>query len=119
MAQDKEQLRKTYTEALNALREIENAEQRVLDAKLVGKHFKFRNSYSLPGPGDYWWVYFRADSLGDYGFTGLEFQTDKDGEVTMRPDKWNQSSLSGYVPCTKREFDRAWVKVQARIAALK
>lgn len=119
MAQDKEQLRKTYIEALSALRAIEEVEQRGKDQKLVGKHFKFRNSYSYPGPADYWWAYFRADRLDDCGLTGLAFQTDKDGEVTVRANTRQTSSLTGYAPCTKGEFNKAWGKVQARIAKLK
>lgn len=77
-------------------------------AKLVGKHFKVRNSYSCPrGPEDYWFVYrtlVLADKKEGHG-TWHEFQVDKDGQLTVSQTTMPLEAIPGdAIPISEEEF---------------
>ena len=89
---------------------------------LIGSCFKYRNSYSCSEkPSDYWWLYLRVTGTdGSGNLKVLEFQTDKYGEVTIKPARIVWSRLSdGYRPIKQVEFNKAWRAVQKRIAGIK
>jgi hypothetical protein len=78
--------------------------------KHVGRWFKYRNCYSCPEkPSDYWWAYKKVLSIKNQHFVSFEFQTDKYGDHTIRNNRFDL--LSGWVPCTEEEGQKAWRKL--------
>lgn len=96
---------------LNALK-AEQADQR--NAALVGKCFKYRNSYSCPGPDDYWWMYAQVLRAKDGSLRALRFQTDRDGKVEVEPDAYFSCS-ENYKSITLMEFAEAWAAMLRRL----
>lgn len=85
----------------------------------VGKCFKYRNCYSCPKePSDYWWMYTKVVSVGEYWPVAFEFQTDRDGRITVEKKECFHR-LDGYDEITAKEFNAAWRKVQQSIARMK
>lgn len=81
---------------------------------LVGKCFKFKNSYSLPEkPSDYWYMYSKIVSITPDDIymagtpnnkvlarcTAVTFQTDKYGSININPHHYT------YVHCLGEEID--------------
>ena len=114
----KEELRKK----LNEIEETEHNE--LIDAnypkfeKLIGKCFKYKNSYSCPDTeNDYWYIYTKVTSIeksdlyvsGENvlsNFKGVSFQKCKYGIITI------ESNKSTYVHCIgeeipEEEYDKA------------
>lgn len=101
------------------LHRIEDAEKKAESVAFLGKCFKYRNNYSCPkGPQDYWWLYAKVIGMGEYWPVAFEFQTDKDGQITIR-EKECFSRLKGHNEITQKEFDAAWRKVQQAVAKRK
>jgi hypothetical protein len=93
-----------------------------LNKALIGKCFRYRNSYSCPEkPSDYFWFYVRVLSANGYGVTCHTFQTDKNGRIEI---EWSSHRSSyhgglsdGYRPITRAQFDKAWRAVKKCIAS--
>ena len=124
MSQSKEQLQATINEARRKLSGIEYREAKERVAPLVGKCFRYRNSYSVPQkPSDYWWLYVKI--IGTRGASAItfEFQTDKDGKLFIEPslEHYNRfpSADRGYQSISSTEFNRAWQAVQKLVAGWK
>ncbi len=61
-----------------------NSEEVEKNLKLVGKYFAYRNSYSMPGPNDYWLLYRKVTWINPEGKPcGVSVQTDWDRKVTI------------------------------------
>lgn len=126
----KEQLR-------DKLRQIEEKEFKDLIDKhypefkaLEGKCFKIRNYYSgAQKSSDYWFEYIKIQKIGKEDlynlangnitatFSGLCFQTDRDGRIII------DTVYRNYVhfmlkekEITNEEFKRAWLKLQSKIS---
>lgn len=112
----KEDLQLTIARAQAQLNKILDAEQLEKNRALVGKCFKYPNNcYSLPKkPSDYWPVYQKITSADYGGCNAMEFQTDSHGGITIKFKTW--AHQSGYVPITHAEFEKAWRKVQSKVA---
>lgn len=101
---------------------IHDAEDRRIEEenqKLLGRFFKYSNSYSCPeGPQDRWWLY--AHVIGATGGTvEMErFQTDKYGKIEVEPRYTGFGFLSGYEEITEAEYRKALAKVKERVASL-
>lgn len=109
---------KAANSALYAAKERE-AHKRNL--ALIGKSFRYRNSYSCPEkPSDYFWLYLRVMSVEGLTINCLTFQTDNRGrvEIDTRHQKYSGGLSDGYRPITKGQFDRAWRALQKRITTL-
>lgn len=112
----KERLRAEMAPLQAHFRRIEDAEARAKSVALLGKCFKYQNCYSCPKePSDYWWLYVKVTGMGDYWPVAFEFQTDRDGQLTVKEKKCF-SRLEGYNEISATEFNAAWRKVQKRIA---
>jgi hypothetical protein len=117
-----EELRATMEQAHRELQDIEQAENEKRATALVGRAFKYRNSYSLPqSDANYWWMY--AIVTGQDGGVpmGLTFQRDKDGLVTIEHDARVRAMWpgreSGWTECTHAEARHEWEKIQAQVRA--
>lgn len=114
------QLRAESDRIRRELQKIEY-ERDIAEAKaLVGQCFKYpRNSYSCPtSERDYWPVYFKAIRIKNGRLCGIEFQTDKYGEVTINQKSTRSTTMSGYVRISQREFRNALSKLKKNIAAI-
>ncbi len=111
-----EQLRDTARKAQEAIGEIEAKERREKNAKLVGKTFRMRNSYSCPEkPSDYWWIWAKCTRMDKSGFLwAFKFQTDRYGSITISPDEYSYH-MQHYDLVSPAVYDRAWRKLQAKI----
>lgn len=118
----KEQLQATIDEARRKLAKITDAEDAKKNRALVGKCFKYpKNCYSCPTkPSDYWPVYHKVTGLSPRyggGVKAITFQTDSKGRIEIREDRWFLET-AGCVPISEAEFQRAWKRVQRKIAKL-
>lgn len=107
---------------------LEDAE-RIADADaLIGRCFKYRNSYSCPSkPSDYWWLYAKIVGRDRRGMvTVVTAERDRDGQPRLHRDTWNyphsfvrkDGLATGYVPITEAEFTRGWNAVIGAVDAL-
>lgn len=112
----------------NAIRKrIQNAENRVKAAearKLVGKCFRYRNTYGSGRAS--WWLYYRidrADSIG--GVHGLKFQVIPGGRYRMAKIEIEVNDYlcsfpdMNYHEITGRQFGAALRKMQQTVARLR
>jgi len=80
--------------------------------KLIGKCFKFRNSYSCPeGDKDKWWFYRRVVSAANGCTITIEHEVDKDGNLSIKKGKQSPQFFgmdSGYIPITADEYKDAF-----------
>ncbi len=87
-------------------RGLEDAEKIPERRKMIGRCFKFRNSYgSDPGK---WWLYVRIVGLSEGGsmFKVHEFQTDSDGRPSIGESAHVDTTFqnSDYIPITEAEY---------------
>lgn len=103
---------------LEIIREKKTTEQNL---KLVGHCFKYRNSYSLPETeSDYWWLYVKVLKVDDTSLLVLEFQTDKYGEISIKPETRNVGleisyGTGNYIPIEASEFFDVWDRTLNRL----
>jgi hypothetical protein len=117
----REQLLAEITPLRDALDRLDRAERDAENKALIGKCFRYRNSYSLPKTErDYWWTYRKVTALGAHGrLRYFEFQTDKNGAITIEPTGSFGTVSGGWSPIPEAQFDRAWKAMQAKVANLK
>lgn len=89
-------------EARRELHDIEEKEATEKNVHLVGKCFKFSNSY---GSGEKWWLYSRIVGVGGSYFKYFVFQECSDGKVIVETRKYGYDSLQ-QVEITRKEFDK-------------
>lgn len=119
MKKTREQLMAELTPLRDEIDRIDRAEQERERKKLIGKCFKYRNSYSMPQKdSDYWPIYVKVVGADGYRCRAFTFQTDKDGKIKIEPQDYF-SARDGYKPITAAEFNREWKALKARIAKLK
>lgn len=85
-----------------ALRKEENA-------KLIGKAFRYQNSYGGDEPRKRWWLYVKLTSMDKDGWlNGVKAQRDCDGRINIEPETFITYHLihEGYQPIT----EAAWKK---------
>lgn len=114
----KEKIRAQIAPLQAELNRIKDAEEKAKSVALVGRCFKYRNCYSCPKPDEYWWLYIKVTGMGEYWPVAFEFQTDKDGMLTVK-QKECFSRMEGHNEIPASEFNAAWRKVQKRIAGTK
>lgn len=111
-----EQLREQARSAAEKIDAIETRERRAKNAKLVGKTFRTRNSYSCPEkPSDYWWLWAKCTRMDEHGFLyAFKFQTDKYGNVEIKPDDYSYH-MQHYDPVSPAKYNAAWKALKAKI----
>ena len=111
----KEQI-KAELEPLQAeLSAIEERERKAEHKALIGKCFKYHNSYGGDRPR--WWMYARVTTVGGYWPKSFTFQVTCDDEIIVK-NKESRTYSNDWLPITRKEFDREWRKVQAKVKAL-
>ena len=114
-----ERIAQAGMEARAKLREIERAQERAENEKLIGKCFRYRNSYSCPETdADYWWIYARVTGLDEGGEpSALEFQTDKYGRTKIEVGAMFSPKI-GWQECTARHFHMEWVDAMNKVKSV-
>jgi len=112
----KDELKSVIEKARSELREIEEAESAKVNQALVGKFFKFRNSYSCPKPNEYRWLYMAVTGLSDEGNL-LTWNFSKDIYGKIEVDQLSPSVSSGYIEIKAKEFYKAYEILMAELNA--
>jgi hypothetical protein len=109
-----DELNDTIIKARDELTEIKMKKEQEANAPLVGKCFKFHNSYSCPkSDDDKWWVYRKIIGVDEYGMlNAFSFETDCDGRIEieycpMYPTDW--------IEISSKEFDKEWKSVVKQV----
>lgn len=82
---------------------------------LMGKCFKFRNSY---GSGEKWWLYIKVISCDDWGAKVIDIQKDKGGNTTCEIKTCSANSFKGsdsYTPISYKEFKKNFDKLMKEL----
>jgi hypothetical protein len=98
-----------YEKLRKELQSIEAAEQLAKDQKLVGKCFKYSNSY---GSGERWWLYAKVlriepDELG-HDVIVWKFEKTSDGKHQVDLNERYGLFGGSWLPITEDEFGIAW-----------
>jgi hypothetical protein len=84
--------------------------------EFVGKHYKYKNSYSCPeSETDYWWLYVRVKEIKDYHLVCQTFQKDKYGKIMIDLNSEMHSIDNNYILCSKEEFDSSFERIMIEI----
>jgi hypothetical protein len=105
-------------EAYKKLHAIENENSKKNLKKLVGKCFKYKNSYSSPEKeSDYWYLYRKVLRIADEHpfIVSFDFQTDKDGKISIEPEERSSTHLPGMVEIDGVEFWQEWCEVLKKV----
>lgn len=114
----KQELQAVINQARSELNEIEEAELAESMATLLGKFFKYRNSYSCPeDEADYWWLYQTYVDLHGTVMC-VEFQTDKFGKFEVERKEAFHMPYGKMLPIKAGEFYTAWEKAVSDATAL-
>ena len=94
----------------------ENAELKVQNAKLVGKCFKYRNTYG--GSHErWWWLYAKVTGVTARGeLEGIQFQDDGEGRLTVETKYLPQTTLQ--LPIDHDEWATAFAEFICRMQDL-
>lgn len=100
---------------------IEEKREKSIGRKLIGKCFKFHNSYS---GNERWWLYITITGMGRGTFCdAFQFETTSQGEHQTKVKNWfshaSAQTGSGYLPCSRVEFDAAWSDFKKSINSIK
>jgi ribosomal protein L35AE/L33A len=111
----KEQLEAEIAPLQAALYKLRDAEASKEAQALVGKFFKYRNSYGGGSPG--WWMYAKVTHVKNTSAISFRFQTCEHDKLEIETSRHFLSS--SWTPIKESEFLREWRKVQKRIAGMK
>jgi hypothetical protein len=116
----KTELQKIIKNCREELYTIEHKEQFESIRLLVGKYYKFKNSYSCPkNAEDYWWLYEKIEGIDkDDDLYGFEFQTDKYGDINIKRKIFTYPNMDNWIEITEEEFRSEWKKVVKIINSL-
>ncbi len=116
-SQTPDELRRIIADAQKSLSAIQYQERRRAHERLIGKCYKFRNSYSCPEKeSDYWWLYRKITSMDEFGWLNtFEFQKDRSGQITIREENLKVAESSEDIPISHAEFNEAWDALRKHI----
>src|SRR3990167_10109433 len=115
MNEEIEKLQAKFYAARDALQLAEKKQQETDNRALVGRHFKYRNSYS---GSRQWWMYTKVLAVRGSKLMCHEFQTTCDGKIEINLKRTYFGRINGsYQKATAAEFKKAWRAVQKKIAA--
>lgn len=97
------------------LSEIKDKRARKDWEKMVGKCFKFRNSF---GSGEKWWLYEKIVGFNEDGLITLIAQKDSHDHIEIEKRTSYGYHHSGDIKISKEEFDREFQKLLSEILAL-
>jgi hypothetical protein len=102
-------------DARRELHDIEEAERAKKNSSLVGRCFKYRNSYSAPSKG--WWLYAEVIGVEGSHFRYLTFQECENGIITVETKEYGYSHLQ-QTAITKQEYDKQFRLLLDKLEAL-
>jgi len=109
-------MRKEQKRLQEELWKIDKAKDEARNSKLVGKCFKYRNSFSSPSAG--WWLYAKVTGVDGRWCIAFDFQKKEDETFEIRTaqtftcgDGWGEISV--------KEFDTEWNRFLAELASLR
>lgn len=106
----KAQLAATIETAREELAGIQAVEYKAKYMPMLGKCFKYRNSYSCPQTeADYWYMYARIVDVGDSRLKLFRFQLDSTGKFEVERYAEVPCLTESYVPIGAREFLDVWL----------
>lgn len=114
----KAELKDIIKKARDELSDIETAEQAQANQHLVGKCFKYRNSYSCPKPDEYWWLYSIVTGLDEGELIVWSFQDDRRGRIEITTDLIGPTIGMNYIEIPPSEFWRAWALLNLKLNSL-
>jgi hypothetical protein len=101
-------VRKKYEKVRKQLDEIESNKEIKENNKLVGKCFKYLNSYS--SPSEKWWLY-KKIIKGDKNLKSMEFEHTALDIYEVKMNHWTHSnSLFNHIEISSEEFNLAWLE---------
>lgn len=111
----KAQWQRRQREAMTALNEIEQTERARRVRSLMGKCFRYINSY---GSDSAWPLYGRIIGADEYGWMRMfQFETTSNDEIQIRTNR-QQTHMSGWEEIPVAEFEEEWTALQSRVAHL-
>lgn len=116
MMKTKEEWATIYKEARAEWDKIENKEKREQALALVGKCFKYRNSYGAGEKRD-WWLYAIITGVKYAWPEAFEFEMDCNGEIRITR-KSHIFLNNGWTEIHKSVFLREWRKLNQKITSM-
>lgn len=107
----KEQLGALIAPLRHELERIEEIERTAKNQALVGKCFRYRNSY---GTGKKWWSYVLVTGCGDYWPIVFNFERTPVGHYQIREED-PYSCLDACESISRGAFDAAWDQFKASL----
>lgn len=102
--EDLKKQEKAIREEVWALEQIESEKR---NAALVGRCFRYRNSYSCPEPWEKWWLYVKVTGVRGNYLETFRFQDDLQGHIEIESQSWSSPNLVGE-EITLEEFQAEW-----------
>jgi len=98
--------------------EIKREENNERNQKLIGKCYRYRNSFGNENEG--WWLYIRVLEIEDGNLIVHRFQTDRNGRIEIEPRRVEWDSVgSTYEEVSKEDFWVAWDTLKLTILSMK
>lgn len=113
-ADELDRLKRQRDEAAVQIRAFEDAERARASSELIGKCYKYSNSY---GSGDRWWLYMRITGVGDHWPMGVKFEHTSSDECRISRESFIVVN-DGYIEITTAEFIAALDAFLADAAAI-
>jgi hypothetical protein len=99
------QIRKLHEE----LSEIEGAEATKANQRLIGKCYRYRNSFGSSDPKGDWWLYEKVIRADGNEITTFGFQKDSRGHFEIAPEGCHLSAIiDSYEEISPDDFNNAW-----------
>ena len=84
--------------------------------KLLGKCFKFRNSY---GSGEEWWLYTKIVEVDNWSVTVITVQDCNEGRIEIKRENHSashyQKDVGSQLQITQEEFDKNFEEILEKI----
>lgn len=116
---DYNELRRKRDALDDQIREIERAREEKELSALVGRCYRYRNSYSCPqSDDDCWWLYTRVIGVEDGALKAFRFQDDKRGKLeTECVSAWGSTLGEEISPAEFQDALRAHADTLAKMIA--
>lgn len=108
------ELREQIRELQEELYPLEIKEKQTSNAALVGRCFKYNNSY---GGGDRWWKYARVIDAGDHWPVAIAFQHTTRDSIEIEVNKCFMR-LDGWQEIPEAEYRAAWQALMQGVAKM-
>jgi hypothetical protein len=107
-----EQLQQQARQIREQLDALESLRWRKEHVTFVGKHFKYKNSYSADST---WWLYGKVLSIEQHSLQMFTFQITSMHIIEIKPTEERYEISRNWQPIPAREFRAAWATLLRRI----